>query len=114
MNTCYKVYLALVILSTVNAKPSAVTNDRTKLATSLTTENSNDQNLFPAVTESISIKNDRTLINSEIIKKRSVEDLETAAGSNVLRPLFVYRQQLAYREKIKKGVAKRAGFRPGF
>ena len=30
------------------------------------------------------------------------DDLETAAGTNVLRPLFVYRQQLAYRERLKK------------
>ncbi|XP_033223055.1 uncharacterized protein LOC117176828 [Belonocnema kinseyi] len=30
------------------------------------------------------------------------DDLETAAGTNVLRPLFVYRQQLAYRERLRK------------
>ena len=29
-------------------------------------------------------------------------DLETAAGTNVLRPLFVYRQQLAHRQRIRK------------
>lgn len=37
-------------------------------------------------------------------EKRSIDevDLETAAGTNVLRPLFVYRQQLAYRERLRK------------
>ena len=52
------------------------------------------------------------------VAKRSAEevdedDLETAAGTNVLRPLFVYRQQLAYRERVKKGV-RRFGIRPRF
>ncbi|XP_014470188.1 PREDICTED: uncharacterized protein LOC106742080 [Dinoponera quadriceps] len=43
------------------------------------------------------------------IVKRSVQeasddddDLETAAGSNVLRPLFVYRQQIAYRQRARE------------
>ncbi|TGZ46178.1 Uncharacterized protein DBV15_06528 [Temnothorax longispinosus] len=46
------------------------------------------------------------------IEKRSTEeaddddeddddDLETAAGTNVLRPLFVYRQQVAYRKRVR-------------
>jgi hypothetical protein len=51
------------------------------------------------------------------VEKRSAEeadDLEAAAGTNVLRPLFVYRQQLAYRERVKKGAIKRFGFRPRF
>lgn len=30
------------------------------------------------------------------------DDLETAAGTNLLRPLFVYRQQMAYRERSRK------------
>ena len=36
------------------------------------------------------------------------EDLKTAAGTNVLRPLFVYRQQLAYRQRLRK--TNRRGF----
>lgn len=51
------------------------------------------------------------------LKKRSaeeVDDLETAAGTNVLRPLFVYRQQLAYRDRVKKGAFRRFGIRPRF
>lgn len=44
------------------------------------------------------------------IEKRSTEevddDLETAAGSNVLRPLFVYRQQVAYRQRVKDAIRR--------
>ncbi|XP_077264424.1 uncharacterized protein LOC143898671 [Temnothorax americanus] len=29
------------------------------------------------------------------------DDLKTAAGTNVLRPLFVYRQQVAYRKRVR-------------
>lgn len=35
------------------------------------------------------------------------DDLETAAGSNVLRPLFVYRQQVAYRQRVREAIRKR-------
>lgn len=44
------------------------------------------------------------------IEKRSVEetdDLETAAGTNVLRPLFVYRQQIAYRQRARENAIRR-------
>lgn len=47
------------------------------------------------------------------IEKRSAEevdadddDLETAAGSNVLRPLFVYRQQVAYRQRVREAIRR--------
>lgn len=49
------------------------------------------------------------------IEKRSAteddgqDDLETAAGTYALRPLFVYRQQLAYRERVRE--ASRRGNR---
>lgn len=39
------------------------------------------------------------------------DDLETAAGTNLLRPLFVYRQQMAYRERNRK-TGRRAA--PGY
>lgn len=42
--------------------------------------------------------NDEKIISAE----ENNDDLETAAGTNVLRPLFVYRQQLAYRERARK------------
>lgn len=48
--------------------------------------------------------------NSFNIKKRSIEetnndnDLETAAGTNILRPLFVYRQQVAYRQRARDAI----------
>ena len=35
------------------------------------------------------------------------DDLETAAGTNVLRPLFVYRQQVATRERNRKAGARK-------
>lgn len=44
------------------------------------------------------------------IEKRSTEeaddDLETAAGTNILRPLFVYRQQVAYRQRVKDAIRR--------
>lgn len=45
------------------------------------------------------------------IEKRSAEeadddDLETAAGTNVLRPLFVYRQQVAYRQRARDAIRR--------
>lgn len=47
------------------------------------------------------------------IEKRSIEeadddadDLETAAGTNVLRPLFVYRQQIAYRQRVRDAIRR--------
>lgn len=45
------------------------------------------------------------------VKKRSAEetgddDLETAAGTNVMRPLFVYRQQVAYRQRVRDAIRR--------
>ncbi|KAK2585532.1 hypothetical protein KPH14_010174 [Odynerus spinipes] len=46
------------------------------------------------------------------IEKRHVpeqhpsDDLQTAAGTNVLRPLFVYRQQLAYRQRLRDAIRR--------
>jgi len=44
------------------------------------------------------------------IEKRSTEeandDLDTAAGTNVLRPLFVYRQQVAYRQRARDAIRR--------
>ncbi|XP_029160018.1 uncharacterized protein LOC114932013 [Nylanderia fulva] len=46
------------------------------------------------------------------VKKRSIEktdaddDLETAAGTNILRPLFVYRQQVAYRQRVRNAIRR--------
>ncbi|KYM95494.1 hypothetical protein ALC62_13923 [Cyphomyrmex costatus] len=59
--------------------------------------------------ESMYALNDGSKVNdiaTSNIEKRSVEeanddDLETAAGTNVLRPLFVYRQQVAYRQRAR-------------
>lgn len=46
------------------------------------------------------------------VQKRSAaetdddDDLETAAGTNVLRPLFVYRQQVAYRQRAREAIRR--------
>lgn len=62
--------------------------------------------------------NDNSKIANDIVnlEKRSAEeandddddddDLETAAGTNVLRPLFVYRQQVAYRQRARDAVRR--------
>lgn len=49
------------------------------------------------------------------VQKRSAQedeedDLETAAGTYALRPLFVYRQQLAYRQRVKDAIRRRNRF----
>ncbi|XP_043248600.1 uncharacterized protein LOC122395237 [Colletes gigas] len=46
--------------------------------------------------------------SAAVVEKREAneedgpQDLETAAGTYALRPLFVYRQQLAYRERVRQ------------
>lgn len=56
---------------------------------------------------------DNTDLNQNRIEKRNAVaeknangDLETAAGTNILRPLFVYRQQLAYRQRLREAVRR--------
>ncbi|KAM0734589.1 hypothetical protein ACS0PU_011408 [Formica fusca] len=50
--------------------------------------------------------------NSFDVEKRSIketnndDDLETAAGTNLLRPLFVYRQQVAYRQRARDAIRR--------
>ncbi|XP_017764376.1 PREDICTED: uncharacterized protein LOC108553842 [Eufriesea mexicana] len=44
---------------------------------------------------------DGSLVEKRSVKEKDQEDLETAAGTYALRPLFVYRQQLAYRQRIR-------------
>lgn len=41
-----------------------------------------------------------------VIEENANNDLETAAGTNILRPLFVYRQQLAYRQRLREAVRR--------
>ncbi|KYN42750.1 hypothetical protein ALC56_02552 [Trachymyrmex septentrionalis] len=70
--------------------------------------------------ESVYALNDDSKVANSIaipnIEKRSVEeanddDLEIAAGTNVLRPLFVYRQQVAYRQRARERAARSRGRR---
>lgn len=46
-------------------------------------------------------------LDKQLVKSDSADDLETAAGTNLLRPLFVYRQQMAYRDRNIKRLAER-------
>lgn len=47
-------------------------------------------------------------VNKRHVLPVDEDDLETAAGTNVLRPLFVYRQQVAYRQRLRnKGDRRR-------
>lgn len=53
--------------------------------------------------------------SSDPMEKRSAkvaeeDDLETAAGTYALRPLFVYRQQLAYRQRVRDAIRRRNQF----
>ncbi|KYQ60706.1 hypothetical protein ALC60_00331 [Trachymyrmex zeteki] len=70
--------------------------------------------------ESMYALNDGSKVANSIatpnIEKRSIEeanddDIETAAGTNVLRPLFVYRQQVAYRQRARDAVRQGRGRR---
>ncbi|XP_012262489.2 uncharacterized protein LOC105689788 [Athalia rosae] len=71
---------------------AAITEDKSavsdSVATTTVSEEATHQDLFK---------------RSADAQDASSDDLETAAGTNVLRPLFVYRQQVAYRQRIKNG-----------
>ncbi|XP_076385744.1 uncharacterized protein LOC105662161 isoform X1 [Megachile rotundata] len=49
---------------------------------------------------------------AKLIEKRETkeDDLETAAGNFAFRPLFVYRQQLAYKQRARNVYSRRNGF----
>ncbi|XP_014204367.1 uncharacterized protein LOC106636486 [Copidosoma floridanum] len=102
---------------TSNPLPSAEANPKLYLilAEELGTDDNDEAGHVDEETREIVIEKIDDHTDSKI-EKRSVEendDLDTAAGTNVLRPLFVYRQQLAYRERVK-GAVRRSGFRPRF
>ncbi|OXU25420.1 hypothetical protein TSAR_003510 [Trichomalopsis sarcophagae] len=122
-----KALVALLLLSVVIAKPNAefgstnqlepVDLEKTDPLENVDTAAQTPQ-VYLVIAESL---DDPEIIGTpageDDVEKRSAEesdDLETAAGTNVLRPLFVYRQQLAYRERVKKGAFRRSGIRPGF
>ncbi|CAL7935823.1 unnamed protein product [Xylocopa violacea] len=50
------------------------------------------------------------LIEKRNVKKIDEEDLETAAGNFALRPLFVYRQQMANRQRVREANSRRNRF----
>lgn len=51
-------------------------------------------------------------VGEKLIEKRETneDDLETAAGNFAFRPLFVYRQQLAYKQRGRNVYGRRNGF----
>lgn len=50
----------------------------------------------------------RTRSTENLINPKVNDDLETAAGTNLIRPLFVYRQQQAYRALKRAAEARRS------
>ncbi|CAK9803305.1 hypothetical protein ANTPLA_LOCUS3539 [Anthophora plagiata] len=54
--------------------------------------------------------NGDALVEKREVKENDQEDLETAAGTYALRPLFVYRQQLAYRQRVREAYRRRSPF----
>ncbi|XP_015179042.1 PREDICTED: uncharacterized protein LOC107067755 [Polistes dominula] len=48
----------------------------------------------------------RKIEKRDVIEESTKDDLETAAGTNILRPLFVYRQQLAYRQRLREATRR--------
>lgn len=122
-----KALVALLLLSVVNARPASEFDSSNQLE-SVNLENTDPLENTEAAAQTPQVyliiagslddpKIADTPLAENEVEKRSAEeadDLETAAGTNVLRPLFVYRQQLAYRERVKKGAFKRSGIRPGF
>ncbi|XP_076763886.1 uncharacterized protein LOC143431206 [Xylocopa sonorina] len=50
------------------------------------------------------------LIEKRNVKSNDEDDLETAAGNFALRPLFVYRQQMANRHRIREANSRRNRF----
>ncbi|XP_003424219.2 uncharacterized protein LOC100677900 [Nasonia vitripennis] len=122
-----KALVALLLLSVVNARPntefgSTNQSEPVDLENTDPLENVDTAAQTPQVYLIIAESLDDpeiigTPADEDDVEKRSAEesdDLETAAGTNVLRPLFVYRQQLAYRERVKKGAFRRSGIRPRF
>jgi len=70
-----------------------------------------DQEPMYALSKDSDTTIDRNVDSFSDIEKRNAEevsdnDLETAAGTNVLRPLFVYRQQVAYRQRVREAIQR--------
>jgi len=70
-----------------------------------------DQESMYALSKDSDTTIDRNVDSFSDVEKRNAEevsdnDLETAAGTNVLRPLFVYRQQVAYRQRVREAIQR--------
>lgn len=57
-------------------------------------------------TVNVAARDADTLVEKRSAERADDDDLETAAGTNVLRPLFVYRQQIAYRERAREAIRR--------
>ncbi|XP_058790365.1 uncharacterized protein LOC131663769 [Phymastichus coffea] len=117
-----KVSIAILLISSVAAKPFDTEYiDKSETVTEILRDEKTNGSIslmeeIPNLHLLVVDQSNDTKVNSPIQKRSAEEldDLETAAGTNVLRPLFVYRQQLAYRERVKKGAIRRPGIRPRF
>ncbi|XP_046425076.1 uncharacterized protein LOC124182187 [Neodiprion fabricii] len=120
------IFLILTITSYALTMPVQVADDRHWAVAETSTQGDVSQDfagLQEEGTTAIVSQEDSTIASTTLVplvgqdlEKRSVEvvpkaneDLETAAGTNLLRPLFVYRQQVAYRQRIRN--ARRRGSR---
>ncbi|XP_046618979.1 uncharacterized protein LOC124304595 [Neodiprion virginianus] len=120
------IFLILTITSYALTMPVQVADDRHLAVAETSTQGDVSQDfagLQEEGTTAIVGQEDSTIASTTLVplvgqdlEKRSVEvvpkaneDLETAAGTNLLRPLFVYRQQVAYRQRIRN--ARRRGSR---
>ncbi|XP_011313168.1 uncharacterized protein [Fopius arisanus] len=89
----------VLVASEIHAEPFEVILFEPGLRQPKESENRED-----GVTKSPLLQRSERMARS-VLEKSSEDlddDLETAAGTNVLRPLFVYRQQMAYRERSRK------------
>ncbi|XP_029055251.1 uncharacterized protein LOC114882532 [Osmia bicornis bicornis] len=66
--------------------------------------------LLSKLNEPENIIDDKLIEKREAKEEEQQDDLETAAGNYALRPLFVYRQQLAYRQRVRDAYRRRNGF----
>lgn len=65
--------------------------------------------LSSPINEEIKRVHRRDVLAKQEGEEEPEDDLMTAAGTNLMRPLFVYRQQMAYRDRqIKRAAHRRA------
>ncbi|KAL2726495.1 tyrosine-protein phosphatase non-receptor type 1 [Vespula squamosa] len=56
--------------------------------------------------DSTDLDRNRIEKRNAVVEENAKDDLDMAAGTNILRPLFVYRQQLAYRQRLREAIRR--------